>query len=172
MTKIIERSIKVTGHIHGILRGPDGMIKEEFEQDNLVVTLGLENLNDLITGVGGSALTHLGVGWAEPDSEPGAPALTDINLPMPGGTPPWVGGYQNRKAAVVTQLSPTQFKLTVSWVAGEPATTANWPKAIRCIGAFIAAGTGDNEIFAWTKRAPINKANADTIEFVYTFTLA
>lgn len=177
-----EGKIKVKGHIHGILRGPDGKIKEEFDQDNLVVTIGLNNITELLTSVlgkgvagGGYNLTHIGIGWAEPDSEPSAPALTDTNVPMNGATPPapsWTGGYQNRKSAVITPLSATQFKLVATWGSGEPATTGTWPKAIRVIGAFWGSGTGNNQLFAWSKRAPINKASADTLEFTYTFTLA
>jgi hypothetical protein len=169
--KTKQDTIRATGEIHGVLRDKDGNIKEEFYERNLVVDLGREMVNDALRTGTVAPLTHIGIGWSNPDTEPSAPAAGDINLPMPGGTPPWANAYQDRKAAVVTKISATQFSLYQSWGTGQPATTAIWPKAIRAIGAFTAAGTGNNQIFSWAKRAPINKDTTDTLEFTYTFTV-
>jgi hypothetical protein len=164
--------IKIRGDIHGILRDKDGNIKEEFWEKNLVVNCGLEMINDLLINGTGNPITHIGIGWADPDSEPAAPAAGDINLPMPGGTPAWVGAYQDRKDATpLTKTPPNILRASVTWAAGQPATTATWPKPIRAIGLFVAGGTGNDEIFAWTRRAPINKDMTDSFEFAYTITI-
>jgi hypothetical protein len=168
----VREGMKLKGTVHGVLRGPDGRVKEQFTQDNLIVDIGFENVNDLLTAVGGNALTHVAIGWAEPDATPGAPAASDINLPMPGGTPPLAGGKQDRVAAVVTKLTDTTFKLVSSWGSGEPASAGAFPVPIRSIGTFWNSGQADNELFSWVLRSVINKASADTLEITFTYTLS
>ena len=158
--------IRVTGKIIGVLRDSTGKIKERFEMSNLVVDLGREMINDALRTGTITPLSWLGIGWSEPDSEPADPAAGDINFPAT-----WVGAQQNRKLATITKVSPTVFTLTQTWATGEPSTTPTWPKPIRAIGAFTAPGTGNNEIFSWSKRAPINKAAGDTLQFTYVFTI-
>jgi len=174
---IAKDTIQIHGHVYGELRDENGNLKERFDQENLILTVGKDNINYLLRGATdvplklGYPLTHIGIGWAEPDSEPADPLITDINMPIAGGTPVWVGGYQDRKAAVITRLTALTFKLVQTWGSGEPSTTVNWPKAIRCVGAFTAAGVADNTIFSWSKRAAVNKASADTLMFTYIFTI-
>lgn len=161
-------TIKVKGHIRAELWDTDGKLKEVHEWDNIVTTLGLRNIRNLLMSTG-NTLTHIGIGWSEPDANPTIPARGDINFPS--GTD-WPNAEQDRKTASLTVVSDTSFKLEATWGSGEPSTTATWPKAIRALGAFWAGGVGDNEIFSWSERAPINKASGDTLKFTYTITLS
>lgn len=166
----VKDGMKVTGTVEGILRGPDGRIKERFKQSNLIVDEGFENIINFLTntvaGIGFNDLTHLGIGWAEPDQTPAGPAAGDVNIPTGGN-------YKtDRVASVVTKIDTKNCKLVSTWGAAEPASAGAFPVAVRSIGAFWAAGAGDNELFAWILRAVINKASADSLEITYTFTLS
>lgn len=162
--------MKITGTVEGILRGPNGRIKERFKQENLIVDEGFENiinfLTNTATGIGFNDLTHLGIGWAEPDQTPSGPAAGDVNIPTGGN-------YKtDRVASVVTKIDQKNCKLVSTWGSGEPASAGSFPVPVRSIGAFWASGAGDNELFAWILRAVINKESADSLEITYTFTLS
>lgn len=158
--------MKLTGRLDIVLKGPDGRVKERHVDHNLIVDIGFQNINQLLRGAGGSALSHLGIGWAEPDTTPSAPAAGDINLPTGGNY------KQQRYAAVLSQIDEKNFKAVASIGPGEPSSAGAFPVPIRSIGSFWNSGTADNEMFSWLLRAVINKASADTVELTYTFTMA
>jgi hypothetical protein len=162
----MNERLQLHGKAEIVLRGPDGRIKEHHVEHNLIVDIGFDNLNSLIRGSGGNALTHLGIGWAEPDQTPSGPAAGDVNIPSGGNY------KQDRVASVLTRIDEKNWKLVSSWGNAEPASAGSFPVPIRSIGAFWASGTGDNELFAWILRAVINKASADTLEVTYTFTMS
>ena len=167
----LHETMKWRGKVEGVLYGPDGEVKERFEsQENLIVDLGFENITDHLTAGTGNALTHLGIGWAEPDLTPGVPAAGDLNLPMPGGTPPLVGGMQKRFAAVMTKIDEYNFKLVGTIGPTEPSNATIWPVPIRSVGLFWATGVADSEMFSWILRAVMNKASVDSLVLTYTIT--
>jgi len=158
--------LKIRGRLEIVHRGPDGRIKEHSIHHNLIVDIGFDNVNSLLRGAGGNALTHIGIGWAEPDTTPSDPAAGDVNLPTGGNY------LQQRYTAVLSKIDVKNFKLVATVGSGEPSGAGSFPVPIRSIGAFWDGGTEDNELFAWLKRAVINKASADSIEFTYTFTMS
>lgn len=162
----MKQGLRIRGTAVIVLRGPDGRVKERHTMRNLIVDIGFDNVNSLLRGTGGNALTHLGIGWAEPDQTPSDPAAGDVNLPSGGNY------KQDRVAAVLSKIDDKNFKLVASWGSGEPASAGSFPVPIRSIGAFWDGGTEDNELFSWIKRAVINKASVDTFEFTYTFTMS
>lgn len=168
----VRDSMKVAGTLEIMWRDRFGNVKGHFIERNLVVDIGFDNINSLLRGSGGSALSHIGIGWAEPDATPSAPAAGDINLPMPGGTPPLANGKQQRYAAVLTRIDEKNFKLVATIGNGEPSTAGGFPVPIRSIGTFWDAGVEDSELFAWVLRAVMNKASADTFEITHTFTMS
>lgn len=176
--------IQLVGTVEARLYGPDGRLKKYYKPThNLVVDAGFNNIIELLSTAtaknasgGGYNLDYMGVGWAEPDAEPPAPDAGDRNLPMPGAIPPILADAMQKRYTspdvVVTQIDDTSFKLVLTVGSGEPDTTATWPKAIRSFGVFWDGGTEDDELFSWIRRAPISKADADTLEVTYTFSFS
>ena len=173
--------LNIKGHMSYVLKDEHGNVKETGEEDNLIVTIGFNNLGNLLAdGFSGNQINALGLGYYD-DTTGGAgappvgPGAGDINMPLNGGTPAWVNGEYQRKAAIVTRPTPTTIQLWASWGLGEPTTFAwgAWTCPIYCLGVFWAdSGIADNELFSWVLKSVINKSNADTLEVTWTFTLS
>lgn len=59
---IKKDSSKVTGSVNVVVRGDDGVIKQEFTVPNLVVDAGLDYIASRMEGVTESVMSHMAVG--------------------------------------------------------------------------------------------------------------
>lgn len=59
---MIEETVKATGQLDIVLRGPDGEIKQTMNVPNLVVTVGKNVIASRLTGVATAVMSHMSVG--------------------------------------------------------------------------------------------------------------
>ena len=68
-------TVKVTGRVHFLIKGPDGKIKTDEWHNNLVVTTGKNYIADQLSDRGVAAMSHMAIGTGTT-----APAATDTAL--------------------------------------------------------------------------------------------
>jgi hypothetical protein len=58
----LKESLKMSGAIHLKLWGPDGNLKEERKQSNLIVTVGKNHVADQMSDQGEAQMSHMAIG--------------------------------------------------------------------------------------------------------------
>jgi hypothetical protein len=147
-------NLKLTGRVHFVITGPDGVVKEDRVEDNLVVTSGLTYIRDRVSSASPPGLiTHMELGTGVV-----APAAGNTALGTALGT---------RGTVTITTPTATTIQYSSSFAAGAPAAGTN---AITEAGLFTAS-TGGIMMCRVTFSA-INKAPNDTMTVNWTITLA
>ena len=159
-------TIRLKGVFELTLKGPDGKVKEHLQVENGIVLDGFKNINDLLTGlVAGNVLDYLGIGWGAGASTAFAEAQDNLQ-----------GANQERIAVVLaTYIDQKNFKIDATWGPNEPgggAPVGGFPVPIEEAAAFWNSGVAANEMFSRVVFAVVNKQAVDTLQLVYTFTLA
>lgn len=154
----MKNKLKVKGHFKITVIGKNGEIKEEREDDNLIVNAGLAGIASRLNGSGAeAAFTYLAVGTGAV-----AAAAGDTTL----GTELSASGLA-RAAATATRATTTVTNdtavLDYTWsVTGTAAVTE--------VGALNAASVGTllgRQVFA-----AINVANGDSLQMTYSFSIS
>lgn len=154
-----NEGMKLNGILEIVVKGPDGRIKQHDVITNAITLIGFENINDLITGAGGSPLTHIGVGWGVGSDTAFADTQTDFQ-----------GTDQDRKAVTPSKISEKILELVGTWIATEP-TGASFPITIYEIGLFWGVAP-DKMMCRAVRPAGIVKDSADTVEITYRITMS
>ena len=139
----------VVGHVHMVLRGPDGQVKDERSFRNLIVTAG-KNLLAAVLGANAAKPSHLAVGTGST-----APAAGDTALEAEIGT---------RVAVTHSNPSGNVWRMVGTFGPG------NATGAITEAGLFNAATGGT--LFARQTFAVINKGANDTLEITWEITFS
>ncbi len=150
---MLKDNITIKGIIHFILKGPNGKVKLDVWEDNLVVTTGKYHVADQMADRGQAAMSHMAVGT---------------------GTTPAVGG----DTALETELDRNALTSTTQGTganAHKVTYTCNWPAgdgtgAITEAAIFNSGSAGDmlsHSVF------PVkNKGAADTLTMNWVMTFS
>jgi hypothetical protein len=145
-------TLKITGKVDLVLRGPDGKIKKKMSLKNLVVTAGKVFIAASMaktTVNTPAAMTHMAVGTNNT-----APVVGDTTL--------------NTELARVALASATPASATIVYVATFPAGTGT--------GALVEAGifnaTPAGTMLCRTIFSVINKAAGDSLTITWTITIS
>jgi len=147
---IYEHPAPIKGHMSLELRGPDGLLKEVREVDNLIVTVGKNGIADqLLASPTISKPSHMAVGTGST-----APAAGDTAL----------GAEIDRNALTTKTRSTNVVTMVGDWAAGDGTNSA-----IAEAGIFDAASTGN--MYSRATFTAINKGASDTLSITWTFTV-
>ena len=151
----LKENIELKGSVHVKLIGPDGVVKQEHTDHNLVVTVGKTYLATWLAAASqaGKFMSYVGLG-----TDQTGPASGDVAL----GAESVVGGYSGQ-IGVLTSLSNV-WTNTCTFAPG------NGTDAIKEAGLFDQSTTGT--IFAHQTFAVYNKAAGDTMIIVWSVTLS
>ena len=146
----LEDGIKMTGHVHLALYGPDGGLKQEQETSNLVVTAGKNHIADqLSSSPGGAAM-----GWMEIGTGSTAAAAGDTAL----------GAAVDRNALTSRTDATNVVTYVGTWAAGDGTNSA-----LREAGIFNASSGGT--MLARVVYSNIDKQAGDTLTITWTVTV-
>lgn len=141
----------LTGRVHLRLYGPDGGLKQEEQDHNLVVTAGKNWLATWLAQTNTSAMVMMAIGTA---STAVTAADTALN-----------GEFCTR--VVGTQFASTNiYQLTATFAANNPSATLT--TAVNEAGIFNAGTAGT--MYTHATFATINKAPADTLQIIWQVT--
>lgn len=143
------------GSVHVQLIGPDGKVKQEHTNHNLIVTVGKTFLATYLTpsGHGADFFDYMGLGTGTASPTSGDTALqTEL-----------VGGGYSRQSGTVTSSSNV-WQNVVSFAPG------NGTGAITEAGLFSASTSGT--MFARQVFSAYNKAAGDTLTITWTVTFS
>jgi len=145
-----QESFDLKGSVHVQLIGPDGKIKQEHENHNLIVTVGKSYLATWLTAAtqSGPFMSYMGLGTGS-----SGPASGDTTL----GTELVGGGYSRQQGTNVWQNACTF-------------APGNGTAAITEAGLFSASSSGT--MFARQVFSAYNKAAGDTLIITWTVTLS
>ena len=151
----MKESISLKGSVNVKLIGPDGVVKQEHTDHNLVVTVGKSYLATWLAAAShaGEFMSYVGLGTLQT-----GPASGDTQL----GAESVVGGY-SRQIGVLTSLSNV-WTNTCTFAPG------NGTDAIKEAGLFDLSTSGT--MFAHQTFAVYNKAAGDTMIIVWSVTLS
>lgn len=141
--------IKVTGAVRLQVIGPDGVVKEEHEFKNLVVTAGKTFIASRMVGTASNVMSHLAIGTSAT-----APAAGDTTL--------------GAEAGRVALSGSTASSNTVTYTATVPAGTGTG--AIVEAGIFNAGASGT--MLCRTTFSVINKGAADSLAATWVITVS
>lgn len=151
----LNEAIKLTGSVNIKLIGPDGQIKQEHTDHNLVVTVGKTYLTGFLVPGGHNTGTEfaqfVGLGTLQT-----GPAAGDTAL----GAESVVGGY-SRVAGTITNSSNV-------WTNTATFAPGNGTDAIKEAGLFSASTSGT--MFAHQTFNVYNKGASDTMIIVWSVT--
>lgn len=151
----INESIKLKGSVKVQLIGPDGKVKQEHEDHNLIVTVGKNYLATWLAAATQSiyfmSYIALGTGVTAPSS-----GDTALQTEFSGG------GYARVQGALVAS--------TNTWTNTATFSPGNGTGAVTEAGLFSALTVGT--MFARQTFAAYNKAAGDTLTVVWTVTLS
>ncbi len=133
-------------HMHAILRGPDGRIKEEREVWNTVTTAGKNGLADqVLLSPTLAKPTHMAIGT-------GSPSATALGTEVDRNA----FTSKTRSNAIVTMVG--------DWAAGDGTA------ALTEAGTFDASSSGN--MWMSTTFSVINKGASDTLNISWTLTIS
>lgn len=148
-----NEKLGLSGQLKMVLTGPDGKVKEERTEKNLIVNAGLGYIASRMTGVAAGVMSHMALGSS---TTAAAAAQTDL-ITILGSrvaiTSATVGGASNEQIAYVCTFGPG---------SGTGAVTE--------AGIFNAATVGT--MLCRTVFAVVNKAAGDSLQITWTVTLA
>lgn len=141
--------LKASGSLRVVLTGPDGVIKDDRNFHNLVVTTGRDFVASRLVGTASTIMSHMAVG-----SNTTAPALADTAL-----------GAELGRVALSSSTATTNV---VTYTATFPTGTGTG--ALTEAGIFNAASGGT--MLCRTVFAVVNKAANDTLSITWTVTIS
>jgi hypothetical protein len=142
--------VKTSENVKLVLRGPDGEIKQEVEESNLIVTVGVNGIVDqLVASPGINKPSHMAIGTGGTSPSAGQTTLT-TELDRNALT------SKSRSGAVLTMVG--------DWAAGDGTG------AITEAGVFDASSSGN--MYSRALFSTINKAAGDTLQITWTYTLS
>ena len=153
---MINDSLKPTGELLIVLRGPDGKVKEQKTVPNMIVTSGKNAIASRLVGTATAVMSHLAVGQSTT-----APVATQTAL-----ITEFTGGSNTRAALTVAggAVSGNQITFSATFVAGNatgPVTEA---------GIFNASTAGT--MLARTTFLVVNKDALDTLTISWIVTIS
>lgn len=151
----LKESLKLKGSVNVKLIGPDGKLKQEHTNHNLVVTVGKTYLAQWLTALTQSTpfMSYVGLG-----SGTSGPASGDTTL----DTELVVGGYSRQQGTL--SFASNVWTNTVTFAPG------NGTAAITEAGLFSASTSGT--LFAHQVFSAYNKAAGDTMIIVWSVTFS
>jgi hypothetical protein len=154
---MINDSLKPTGELLIVLRGPDGKIKEQKTVPNLIVTTGKNAIASRLAGVTTGVMTHMALGTSAVAADVAQASL---------GVSEFTGGSNVRAALSVSggSVSGNQVTFTATFAAG------NCTGAVTEAGIFNASTAGI--MLARTTFLPVNKDALDTLTISWIVTVS
>lgn len=144
-------NIKATGQLKITVTAPDGTVKHEQIEKNLVVSSGLAYIASRMKDATATAMSHMAIGTGST-----APALGNTAL----------GTESARVALTSTTVTANAVAYTATFAAGTPATLT----AITEAGIFNAGSSGT--MLCRTVFAAVNKDVNDTLSITWTVTIS
>lgn len=151
----LNETLKLKGSVNVKLIGPDGNVKQEHTDHNLVVTVGKNYLASWLTAATQSTsfMPYVGLGTVQTGPSSGDTALNSESV---------VGGY--------SRVSGTLTSATNVWTNTATFNPGNGTDAIREAGLFTASTSGT--MFAHQTFNVYNKAAGDTMIIVWSVTFS
>jgi predicted anti-sigma-YlaC factor YlaD len=148
---MLDDAIKIMGRLQLELRGADGLLKQQADVDNLVVTVGKGVIADRMKAVPTlGAMSHVAVGTGAV-----APVVGDTTL----------GAEVAGSRTAFTNTAVAAAVITYTAALGPGVGTGALTEA----GLFNAAAAG--QMLARTTFTTINKAAGDTLNVTWTVTI-
>lgn len=144
-----QDQIKASGALRVVLTGPDGVVKEEHEFKNLVVTVGKNFVASRMVGTTAAVMSHMAIG-----SSATAAAASDTAL-----------GAELGRVALGSSTATTNV---VTYTATFPAGTGTG--AVVEAGILNAASAGT--LLCRTTFAVVNKSANDAMSITWTVTIS
>jgi len=151
----MKDTLKLTGSVNVKLIGPDGIVKQEHTDHNLVVTVGKSYLATWLAAApqSGTFMPYVALGTLQTGPSSGDTAL---------GAESVVGGY--------SRVSGTLSSASNVWTNTATFAPGNGTDAIKEAGLFSASTSGT--MFAHQTFNVYNKGAADTMIIVWSVTLS
>ena len=144
-----NENIKATGRLDIVVLGPDGVVKESVQVDNLVVTTGLEYIASRMKDATASVMSHMAVGSGSTAAVAGNTGL---------------GTELGRVSLTSTTVTGSQVQYQATFGPG------TGTGAVSEAGLFNAASNGT--MLCRTIFSVVNKDAGDTLAITWTVTLA
>ena len=144
-----QDQIKASGALRVVLTGPDGVVKEEHEFKNLVVTVGKNFVASRMVGTTAAVMSHMAIGSSATAAAAGDTALGD-------------------ELGRVALGSSTATTNVVTYTATFPAGTGTG--AVVEAGILNAASAGT--LLCRTTFAVVNKSANDAMSVTWTVTIS
>lgn len=144
-----QDQIKASGALRVVLTGPDGVVKEEHEFKNLVVTVGKNFVASRMVGTTAAVMSHMAIGSSATAAAAGDTAL----------------GTELGRVALGSSTATTNV---VTYTATFPAGTGTG--AVVEAGILNAASAGT--LLCRTTFAVVNKSANDAMSVTWTVTIS
>lgn len=144
-----QDQLKASGALRVVLTGPDGVVKEEHEFKNLVVTVGKNFVASRMVGVASNVMSHMAIG-----SDNTTPAAANTTL-----------GAELGRVALTSSVATGNV---VTYTATFPAGTGTG--AVVEAGIFNAGTAG--VMLCRTTFAVVNKGADDAMSVTWTVTIS
>lgn len=144
-----QDQLKASGALRVVLTGPDGVVKEEHEFKNLVVTVGKNFVASRMVGVASNVMSHMAIG-----SDSTTPAAANTTL-----------GTELGRVALASSVATNNV---VTYTATFPAGTGTG--AVVEAGIFNAGTAG--VMLCRTTFAVVNKGADDAMSVTWTVTIS
>jgi hypothetical protein len=151
-----QENLRLTGKLNIVVTDQHGVVKDERNVDNLVVTSGLTYIASRMAAATAGVASHMAVGTSST-----ATAAGQVNL-------------QAAESARVALTSTTPGSTGIVYVASFPAGTATaalQEAAIFNYGTFAAVPGANQHMLCRTVFSVINKAANDTMTITWTINL-
>ena len=147
---MVNDQVKLTGELHVVVTGQDGIVKEDITIPNLVVTTGKNFIASRMTGSESNVMSHMAIGSGTVD-----PADNNVAL-----------GTELGRVALTT-AGGVATNATVEYVGSFPAGTGTG--AVTEAGIFNASSAGT--MLCRTKFPVVNKDVNDSIAITWRVTV-
>lgn len=152
----MEELIKATGKVKIVVHDENGVVKEERNIDNLVVTVGKTYITERMIGTGANVMSHMEVGT---DNTAAAAGQTALVAPVSGSRTALTSS---------TQVTSSTTDDSVQYVCTFPAGTGTG--ALVEAGIFNASSSGT--MLCRTVFSVVNKGASDAMTITWTVTLS
>lgn len=146
----LNEVIPATGKVSACLRGPDGKIKDRWEQDNLVVTTGRQHIANQLSGLTQAAMSHMAIGTGTTAQVVGDTALeTQLGLRKTFDSKTQGSGADANKVIYITEWTPGEGTGAITEAGIFNASTGG---TMLCRTTFPVKnkGGGDSLTLTWT----------------------
>ncbi len=155
----MKEGVKLSGHIHFLLKDRFGKVKAERDIRNTITTVGKAALSGLmIVDVGGTAFDYIALGVGSP----GATTLGSESSTN-GGSKRGVGDVTGTQVTTTTTDDTAQLVTTFTFTGALALTEA---------GIFNAAGVDTGTLLASQNFSVLNVANTDTLQITWKIKVA